>query len=57
MARKKNEIFICKRDSGALKHIRAQRSQLLRGRPRPGRFSDGQDLEHSRERREARTEQ
>ena len=52
-----DEIFIRKRDSRALDHLRAQRPQLLRGRSRPRRFSDGQDLEHSRKRREARTEQ
>ena len=40
-----DEIFIRKRDSGALEYLRAQRPQLLRGRSRPRRFSDGQDLE------------
>lgn len=41
LTRKKNEIFIRKRDSDALEYLRAQRPQLLRGRSRPRRFSDG----------------
>ena len=39
-----DEIFIRKRDSGALEHLRAQRPQLLRGRSRSRRSSSKQKV-------------